>query len=81
MYINSLLKRKISPVDEKHEPTPAPTDRRSVRLVRRCGADRRIGNDPNYTGKSRRQIIDRRENLTDRREDITESAALDHIRH
>ena len=75
MYINFLFKRKNSPASTKLEQEPAPADLRSARLERRRRADRRRGNNQNYTGPSRREIIDRREQLTDRREDITESAA------
>ena len=75
MYIDFLLKRKKTSQVEKHEPTPAPTDRRSARLERRRRADRRRGNNQNYTGASRRKTIDRREVLAERREDLTESAA------
>ena len=75
MYIDFLLKLKKSLRLEKHEPTPAPPDRRSARLERRRRADRRKGNNQNYTGASRRKTIDRREVLAERREDLTESAA------
>ena len=75
MFIDFLFKRKKSPGLEKHEATPAPTDRRIVRLKKRRSAERRRGNTRNYTGASRRETIDRREVLAERREDITESAA------
>ncbi len=75
MYFDFLLKRKKSPRLEKHEPTPAPTDRRSARLERRRRADRRRGDNQNYTGASRRETIDRREKLAERRGAVIESAA------
>jgi hypothetical protein len=75
MLFNFLFKRKISPVSAKPEPESVPADRRTARLERRRRADRRRGNNQNYTGPSRREIIDRREQLRNRREDITESAA------
>ena len=75
MYNDPRLEREKSPGLEKHEPAPAPTDRRGARLERRRGADRRRGNNQSYTGASRRDTIDRREALAERREDLTESTA------
>jgi hypothetical protein len=70
MSIDFLLKRKKSPGPENHEQAPAPTDRRSSRLERRRRADRRGGNNLNYTGASRRETIDQRKVIAERREDV-----------
>jgi hypothetical protein len=75
MYIDFLLKRKKTSQVEKLEPAPAPSDRRCARLERRRRTDRRRGNHQNYTGKSRRVTVDRRDQLAERRGETAESAA------
>jgi hypothetical protein len=75
MYIDFLLKRKKTSQVENLEPAPALTDRRCARLGRRRRADRRRGKHQNYTGKSRRVTIDRRNQLAERRGETAESAA------